>query len=136
METAIYPPGCGRCKSILGAIVVSTSKQEQGVQVLTAKTQGLMSLACFLLPQSPRWLILHNQSQKAMHNMELLDFAREEIEEDIHSLPARPEKPVAALSWKGVVDIFRKPYRFRSILALFVLGMVQLCGIDGVLYVC
>lgn len=97
--------------------------------------QGLMSMACFLLPQSPRWLIMHNQRHQAMHNMELLDFAREEIEEDLYNHPVMPERPEAAISWKGVADIFRKPYRFRSVLALFVLGMVQLCGIDGVLYV-
>lgn len=64
--------------------------------------------------------------------MELLDLARDEID-DLHSPSS--EGPEAAFSWKGVVDTFSKPYRFRTILALFVLGMVQLCGIDGVLYV-
>jgi len=36
---------------------------------------------------------------------------------------------------KAIVTIFRRQYRAKTILALFVLGMVQLSGIDGVLYV-
>lgn len=48
--------------------------------------------------------------------------------------PVRPQ-PQPSLSWRAVSDLFRKEYRFRTTLALFILGMIQLCGIDGVLYV-
>ena len=94
-----------------------------------------MALACFLLPESPRWLIVHDQRQAAIHSMALLDFARDEIEQDLNSPFQTNSKPTPQFSWNGVLNIFNKEYRFRTILALFVLGMVQLCGIDGVLYV-
>ncbi|KAK6074014.1 polyol transporter 2-like protein 1 [Seiridium cupressi] len=36
--------------------------------------------------------------------------------------------------WQSLALLFRRGYRSRTILALFILGMVQLSGIDGVLY--
>jgi hypothetical protein len=45
--------------------------------------QPIMAAACFLLPESPRWLIVHKKGGKAFHNMQLLDFSRDELEEDL-----------------------------------------------------
>jgi len=47
----------------------------------------------------------------------------------------RPTEQRPSLSaWRGFLLLFRRGYRARTILALFILGMVQLSGIDGVLY--
>jgi len=45
-----------------------------------------------------------------------------------------PEQRPSLSAWQGFLLLFRKGYRARTILALFVLGMIQLSGIDGVLY--
>lgn len=95
-----------------------------------------------VLPASPRWLLLNDKPQIAMRNLKKLDLTEDEllINPDIpldtneDNSPVRPQ-PQPSLSWRAVSDLFRKEYRFRTTLALLILGMVQLCGIDGVLYV-
>jgi hypothetical protein len=102
----------------------------------------ILALACMVLPASPRWLLLNDKPQIAMRNLKKLDLTEDEllINPDISldtnedNSPVRPQ-PQPSLSWRAVSDLFRKEYRFRTTLALFILGMVQLCGIDGVLYV-
>lgn len=104
---------------------------------------ALLALACVVLPASPRWLLLNDKPQIAMLNLKKLDLTEDEllVNPDIplgntgDDSPVRPQ-PQPSLSWRAVSDLFRKEYRFRTTLALFILGMVQLCGIDGVLYVC
>jgi MFS family permease len=104
---------------------------------------ALLALACMLLPSSPRWLLLNDKPQIAMRNLKKLDLTEDEllINSDValdgsgEVTSVRPQ-PQPSLSWRAVSDLFRKEYRFRTTLALFILGMVQLCGIDGVLYVC
>lgn len=103
---------------------------------------AILALACLLLPASPRWLLLNDKPQIAMRNLKKLDLTEDELlinsdvpldnNEGVNS--GRPQ-PQTSLSWRAVSDLFRKEYRFRTTLALFILGMVQLCGIDGVLYV-
>ncbi|KAK3297417.1 general substrate transporter [Chaetomium fimeti] len=94
--------------------------------VIQAAGGALLALACLFLPESPRWLMARSRAQEAVHHMELLDFGQDEIQQDLRDIPQ--------FDWHAVMDIFRKKYRFRTTLALFILGMVQLCGIDGVLY--
>lgn len=90
-----------------------------------------MPQAFVTLPKSPRWLIARNKRQAALRNMVRLDFGPDEIRHDL----VDPEGAQPQLSLRGIMDLFKKKYRFRTSLALFILGMVQLCGIDGVLYV-
>lgn len=106
---------------------------------------AILALACLLLPKSPRWLLLNGEPLIAMLNLKKLDLAEHELltDSDISLAGsgggnvnrAAQQQPHAILSWRAVVDLFRKKHRFRTTLALFILGMVQLCGIDGVLYV-
>jgi hypothetical protein len=44
------------------------------------------------------------------------------------------EQTASISLWNGFLLLFRRGYRARTIMALFLLGMVQLSGIDGVLY--
>ena len=68
-----------------------------------------------------------------MWNLERLNIPQAEAEKDI----LRPVEGalVEVPMWRAVAQIFQRKYRMRTTLGLFVLGMVQLSGIDGVLYV-
>lgn len=88
-----------------------------------------------VLPQSPRWLLVHGNREKATHELKRLDFSAVEAEKDL--LGPAAEQRIAIRSpgaIEGLTMIFRKPYRKPTLLALCVLGAVQLSGIDGVLY--
>jgi MFS family permease len=91
-----------------------------------------LALSCMLLPESPRWLILHGKRTEAIKALDRLNFSMVEAEKDI--LSSTEQRPSLS-AWQGFLLLFRRGYRARTILALFVLGMVQLSGIDGVLYV-
>lgn len=89
-----------------------------------------------VLPQSPRWLLLHGHREKAIEALKSLDFSAVEAEKDLlgpaaeQQMNTRQPGPV-----EGLTMLFRKPYRKPALLALYVLGVIQLSGIDGVLYV-
>ncbi|OCL03874.1 general substrate transporter [Glonium stellatum] len=98
--------------------------------------QGAIAVAlitcCNFLPTSPRWLILHGKRDQALVELDRLNFSRTEAEKDILSSTDQAHPSTTTL--EGFLIIFRRRYRARTILALFVLGMIQLSGIDGVLY--
>lgn len=85
-----------------------------------------------VLPDSPRWLMTHNRRQDALNALGRLDFSMVEAERDFLTVV---DQRSSLSPWQSLVLLFRRNYRSRTILALFVLGMVQLSGIDGVLYV-
>lgn len=123
-----------------GTIRIEGGKSWRLPFIVQAAGVALLALACIVLPESPRWLMASGRKREVVHHMELLEFGRDEIAQDLQDLvtPGRPggSEPRLAqpqFSWRTVMDIFRKKYRFRTTLALLILGMVQLCGIDGVL---
>ncbi|MCJ1311744.1 hypothetical protein MMC25_005417 [Agyrium rufum] len=92
-----------------------------------------LAVSCYVVPDSPRWLLLHNRREKALRALERLGVSRVEVEKDLaRSLTQIPPQKVS--TWRSVTSIFSSKYRSRTGLGLFVLGMVQLCGIDGVIY--
>lgn len=86
----------------------------------------------FVLPQSPRWLLVHGHRDKAIQELKRLDFSAVEAEKDLLG-PAAEQR--MAIRQPGAVEgltmLFRKPYRRPALLALYVLGVIQLSGIDG-----
>jgi len=102
--------------------------------LLMAATAVILAVACFFLPQSPRWLLLHDRRDEALRELERLDISSVEAEKDIIR-PAELSRSTIPTR-KTYLSIFNRQYRLRTMLGLFVLGMVQLSGIDGVLYVC
>lgn len=94
----------------------------------------ILAVACFFLPQSPRWLLLHDRRDEALRELERLDISRVEAEKDILNPTELSRSTIPTR--KTYLSIFNRQYRLRTMLGLFVLGMVQLSGIDGVLYVC
>ena len=108
-----------------------------------------------LLPHSPRWLSLHGRVQEASAAWDVLGVQaadREKIEDQLEniieltpptdsnasnadaeqatSVPRAPKKKGSAF-----LEVFSHDARPRFLLAVFLMGMQQLSGIDGVLYV-
>lgn len=92
-----------------------------------------MTISCLYLPLSPRWLLLNHRREEALAALGRLDIPQAEAEKDILR-PVAPGPP-RKLSAGDFMTIFKKQYRGQTMLGLFILGMIQLCGIDGVLYV-
>ena len=113
-----------------GSVLIDSSIAWRLPFILMTFASTMLAAGCVYLPISPRWLMFRNRRDEALRACERLDLSRVEIEKDI----LRPGGQVSTTT-KGVLQIFHKPYRMRTVLALFILGMVQLSGIDGVLYV-
>ncbi|RAL12081.1 putative MFS sugar transporter [Aspergillus homomorphus CBS 101889] len=109
------------------------------------------SVASFLwLVPSPRWLTIHGRRTEATAAWDYLGVSqaereKAEIEQDrvlateIASITSRERAPsVSQAQSKSakdkIFDLFSKDVRARTILAVFLMGMQQLSGIDGVLY--
>ena len=107
----------------------------------------------WLVP-SPRWLTLRGRQSEASAAWDVLEVGHAEREKaenqqnrdtvaiEVHSLgnsiesfnrdPTHTQKPVTK---SGFFDVFSRDVRTRTGLAVFMMGMQQLSGIDGVLYV-
>ncbi|KAJ0347170.1 hypothetical protein COL26b_001928 [Colletotrichum chrysophilum] len=70
-----------------------------------------------------------------MRALERLDFSRAEAERDFLSTSQSEQKPSLS-PWQSFTLLFKRGYRTRTTLAIFILGMIQLSGIDGVVYLC
>lgn len=92
----------------------------------------------FLLPPSPRWLTLHgrrSEAEEAWDKLGVSHAEREKVELEAETPEAAPvHKPKQSVMDK-LFDIFSKDVRARTALVVFMMGMQQLSGIDGVLYV-
>ena len=117
-----------------------------------------VATSLWLIP-SPRWLTLKGHHSEAAAAWDLLqvdeiDREKTEVEDDEeharHGLrepvdstnistqekAAPPDKRPGNCKANGkFLDAFARDVRARTILALFIMGMQQLSGIDGVLYV-
>lgn len=116
-----------------GSVRASSSMAWRAPYIVQAVVGMLLAMSCIILPQSPRWLITQGRRQQAIKALERLNFSQTEAEKDILRPTAQSAPSLSML--QGIRLCFRRGYRSRTILALFTLGMVQLCGIDGVLYV-
>ncbi|QDS77487.1 hypothetical protein FKW77_000120 [Venturia effusa] len=122
---------CAGYFTCYGTVGIASSVAWRFSYIIQALIGILVAVRCAFLPESPRWLMLQGRRTDALQSLQRLDFSMAEAEKDI----LRPQEQGLSLSgWQGFLLLFRRGYRSRTILALFVLGMVQLSGIDGVLY--
>lgn len=101
------------------------------LQALIAITFTIATL--LFSPQSPRWLSATGRHKEALAVWEHLGVGaaeREKSEEDAAN-GALPE-PV---KMKDILAVFSKTVWKQTALGVFLMGMQQLSGIDGVLYV-
>jgi len=103
--------------------------------IIQAILATILIIACYFLPSSPRWLVLHGRRDEALRAVERLGIERQEAEKDILNPTGVEHEQLERGYWQGLVMLFRKTYRKRTGLALLMLGGAQLSGIDGVLYV-
>lgn len=98
----------------------------------------------FILPDSPPWLINQGRQDDADKVWDTLGVRRNDREIDEVSLVNNEETGVSieqaaqrAFKEKNVkfMDLWAQDVRERTFLAVFLLGFLQLCGIDAVLYV-
>jgi DNA-directed RNA polymerase III subunit RPC2 len=102
----------------------------------------IFSAASFLwLVPSPRWLTRRGRHDETLVAWEHLgvDLAdREKVEGNATPLVSPRESQDSLVLTKhkhSFGDVFKKDVRKRTFLAMFLMGMQQLSGIDGVLYV-
>ena len=127
---------CAGYFTCYGTIKIQNELQWRFPFIIQVPGGVLLILVCCLLPRSPRWLLRRADSSIVMRNIQKLDLEEEELAEEVYATSDESlTQPEQSLSWNAVVDLFRKQHRLRTALAIGTLGMVQLCGIDGVLYV-
>lgn len=124
---------CAGYFTCYGSIRIEGSMSWRLPFVIMAAMAAIMAGGCWFLPESPRWLILHGKRDQALKELDRLDFSKEEAEKDV----LRPiERDNTEFGWiAGLKLIFRRDNRSKTFLALFLLGIIQLSGIDAVLYV-
>jgi MFS family permease len=113
--------------------------------ILAALATAFVASVLVYLPPSPRWLRLRGRDAEADAAWEKLGVRLEDrqgIEEDLgggasysgdpgSGAPPRQAKQKDA----RFLDLFTKEVRGRTMLAVFLMGFLQLSGIDAVLYV-
>lgn len=124
---------CAGYFTCYGSVHLTNSMSWRIPFIIQAVFAILLASFCIFLPTSPRWLILHGRRAQALKEIDRLNISHVEAEKDI--LNVQHDNTDAVSTIDGFFMIFKRNYRARTVLALFVLGMVQLCGIDGVLYV-
>ena len=124
---------CAGYFTCYGTIHMASSISWRLPFILEATIAVGLAVSCMYLPVSPRWLLLHGRRDEALRVSERLKLSRAEVEKDFLTTTSRNQSRQSL--WQGLSAVFRRRYRVRTTLGLFILGMIQLCGIDGVIYV-
>ena len=124
---------CAGYFTCYGTIHIASSISWRLPFIFMASLAVCLAMSCLYLPVSPRWLLLHGQREDALRESKRLHMSRAEVEKDVLTTARRDQSRQSL--WQGLSAIFDQRYRVRTTLGIFILGMIQLCGIDGVLYV-
>ncbi|KAM0135434.1 hypothetical protein ACHAP3_005017 [Botrytis cinerea] len=123
---------CAGYFTCFGSVRLESSMSWRAPFIIQSLLAVVLAAFCAYLPDSPRWLLHKGRREEALQALERLGIEKEEAEKDI-LVPV----PVAVDVKKGIrgfLRIFEREYRSRTFLAVFLLGALQLSGIDGVLY--
>ena len=111
--------------------------------ILACLSLAFSAASLLWLVPSPRWLILRGRQSEAAATWEYLGVGHAEREKagsqsgpegianQVHSSTVSADSATKS----GILDVFSQDVRMRTVLAVFMIGMQQLSGIDGVLYV-
>lgn len=124
---------CAGYFTCYGTIRMSSSVSWRLPFIIAAILAVFLAISCMYLPVSPRWLLRHGRRADALRESERLKLSRAEVEKDI--LASSSQETTQPSLWQGLCAVFHRRYRSRTTLGVFILGMIQLCGIDGVVYV-
>ena len=124
---------CAGYFTCYGTIHIASSISWRLPFIIAAIIAVGLAISCLYLPESPRWLLLHGRKDDALRESERLNLSRVEVEKDMLTIATRSQSQPSLR--QGLSVLFYRQYRARTTLGLFILGMIQLCGIDGVLYV-
>jgi hypothetical protein len=116
-----------------GSTKLSSTMSWRAPYIIQVAVSIILLVCCFVLPESPRWLISQGKREETIRSIRKLDISMAEDEMDF--LREENQQNPSLSLWNSLMLAFRSGYRARTLLALFILGMVQLSGIDGVLYV-
>lgn len=89
----------------------------------------------FFLPQSPRWLAARGrfeEAERVWSDLKLPENERGVVEDEVDD----NEKADQEVKAKDIFAVFAPDAWKRTVLGLFMMGIQQATGIDGVLYVC
>ena len=116
--------------------------------ILTALSFFYVLTTLFLLPASPRWLIIHGRETEAEKTWDIFGVKHEDrqnlenetqgdgaIAYDGSIANESPQHLEDREKHASFLDVFSRDVRERTTLAVFLMGFLQLCGIDAVLYV-
>jgi DNA-directed RNA polymerase III subunit RPC2 len=120
--------------------------------LLASLSMIFSAVSLFFLPPSPRWLTLHGREGEAAEAWDYLGVSqaeREKVEIELesaevsspkvhdkgHNVATTTEFQDKTKPRHTLLDLFSRDVRSRTGLAVFMMGMQQLSGIDGVLYV-
>lgn len=115
-----------------GSIYIKSSFSWRIPFIIQIVISAILTVCCFVLPESPRWLQIQGRREEALRAIKQLDLNIIEAERIIITTASQN---TSLTLWQSFLILFRKAYRPRTVLALFILGMVQLSGIDAILYV-
>ncbi|QIW99185.1 hypothetical protein AMS68_004703 [Peltaster fructicola] len=109
--------------------------------VLAVLSALYVVLTLSLLPASPRWLIENGRQNEADKIWDMLEIKHEDrlvVEQEIRLEQVNEIVETTAAhsapSSATFKDMFTPETRERTMLAVFMMGFLQLCGIDAVLY--
>ncbi|PWY93543.1 general substrate transporter [Aspergillus sclerotioniger CBS 115572] len=116
--------------------------------ILVCLAAAFVTSVLLYLPPSPRWLQLHGRGEEAHAAWEALGVKVEDrpgIEEVLEGVANSGDGSPSSLSPTRAVieqpktegslfDLFKRDVRGRTMLAIFLMGFLQLSGIDAVLY--
>ncbi|KAJ5595665.1 hypothetical protein N7450_002123 [Penicillium hetheringtonii] len=122
-----------------GTSNISSSLSWRTPWIILASLSATLSIcSLFFLPPSPRWLTLHGKQAEADAVWDMLGVSHAEREKVELQVSVREVSEDNNESDSGTThklfEIFQKDVRGRTALAVFLMGVQQLSGIDGVLY--
>ena len=93
---------------------------------------GLMSIGLFFIPESPRWYLLRNETEKARKALYWLRPYPDLVDQEVHEISSAIEAERALAKSADMMDMFRNPVdRRRTLLSC---GAISLQAASGAMY--